>query len=115
MLNELISLKADRYIDCAFCPHIGLDSSRLKLLVEQQGLAYISPADLYEKVIDFVKRSKRLICSAMHGAILTEALRVPLYPATTSPEILHFKWQNWFQSIALVKELHPLPTIWPHG
>lgn len=114
LLSELIPTTSQRDTMAAFMPHIGIDSARLRHLTEVSGIRYISPASDPTTVINAVNRSDRLITSAMHGAILADALRVPWYCVSTSPEILRFKWQDWFLSVNLDAELHRLPTIWPH-
>lgn len=114
LLNELTTIGTNRNMNCGFMPHIGIDSPRLKETVEECGILYISPGDEPAKVIEEVNRCERLICSAMHGAILADALRVPWYPVSTSNEILPFKWQDWLSSMQIEKELHQLITIWPH-
>lgn len=113
LISELVPTITDRDCRCAFMPHVELDSPRLQKLVESCDIRYISPKDDPESVISSVNRSGRLITSAMHGAILADALRVPWYPVSNSPNILTFKWLDWFQSMNIKANLHRIPTIWP--
>jgi succinoglycan biosynthesis protein ExoV len=47
----------------------------------------------------------------MHGAILSDTLRVPWVPVVTSSKILDLKWHDWTRSLGLKYEPHMLtPT-----
>lgn len=97
---------------CGFIPHVGIDSERIKLLVEDCGLKYISPKINPIDFINEVATCQRVICSAMHGAILADSLRIPWFPVSTSNEILYFKWNDWALSLDMSLSLKKLPTIW---
>lgn len=113
LINELVDVGVDRGEVVAFMPHHGVDSPRLRKIITDMGLLYISPEDDYLDVIETVNKCGRMICSAMHGAILAEALRIPWCPISTSSEILEFKWNDWFQSMELDLALISTPSIWP--
>ncbi|WP_019558814.1 polysaccharide pyruvyl transferase family protein [Thioalkalivibrio sp. ALE12] len=103
---------AKKDIDCAFMPHHTLCSERMQRLCEQAGLHFIHPEAPCEKVIDQIARSHRLVCSAMHGAIAAEALRVPWLPVTTNRQMLLSKWDDWAASVDTSIRFHNLPVIW---
>lgn len=113
LINELVKIDSVKKHNCSFIPHVGIDSPRLRDHVEEAGIFYISPAGEPMDVIDEAKKSERIICSAMHGAILAEALRIPWYPVSNSTKILQFKWSDWLQSMEIKANIQSIPTIWP--
>ncbi|WP_018873491.1 polysaccharide pyruvyl transferase family protein [Thioalkalivibrio sp. ALJ16] len=112
LLNRTEDLNRTKDIDCAFMPHHGLCHDRMKALCENAGVHFIHPEAPCESVIDQIGRSHKLICSAMHGAIAAEALRVPWLPVITSPEIVPEKWQDWAATLEIELRFRKLPTIW---
>lgn len=112
LLNRTEDLNRKKDIDCAFMPHHGLCHERMKVLSEIAGVHFIHPEAPCESVLDQIGRSRKLICSAMHGAIAAEALRVPWLPVITSPEIVPEKWQDWAASLEIEVSFRKLPTIW---
>ena len=112
LLHRTEDLNRKKDIDCAFMPHHGLCHDRMKQLCEQAGVHFIHPEAPCEAVIDQIGRSRKLICSAMHGAIAAEALRVPWLPVITSTEIVPDKWRDWATSLEIEVSFRKLPTIW---
>ena len=54
-----------------------------------------------ERVIDEIQRSEVVISEAMHGAILSDTLRVPWIPVRFHGHINRFKWTDWCASVGL--------------
>lgn len=102
----------EKDIDCAFMPHHALFSDRMQTLCEQAGVHFIRPEAPCEQVLDQIARSRRLVCSAMHGAIAAEALRVPWLPVTTNRQMLLSKWDDWAASMETTVRFQSLPVIW---
>lgn len=97
----------------SFMPHIGIDSERYRRFIEEViGWHYISPSDEEDKILKEIVASSKLITSAMHGAIIADSYRVPWLAVNTSPEILPFKWQDWFSSLNIDAHLTQLPAYW---
>lgn len=97
----------------SFMPHVNIDSPRYRDFIHSLGWHYISPSDEESVVLADIAATEKLITSAMHGAILADAYRTPWLPISTSPEILNFKWQDWFSSVDITAELDVMPPIWP--
>lgn len=112
LVHRTEDLNRPKDIRCAFMPHHGIHSERLRKLCEEAGVHYLSPEDPCEVVLDEIGRSEKLICSAMHGAIVAEAMRVPWFPVITHHQILLSKWEDWAASMETELELGRLPTIW---
>ena len=113
LLHRTENLNRRKDVSCAFMPHHSIRSQCIQRLCEEAGVHYIDPVAPYEFVIDEILRSERLICSAMHGAIAAEALRVPWLPVVTHFKILRSKWDDWAASMEAVMNFKELPTIWP--
>jgi succinoglycan biosynthesis protein ExoV len=98
---------------CSFMPHVDFASERLEVICTNVGINYISPAWEQDTVIKQVGQSEKLITSAMHGAILADALRVPWTPVTAAGDVIPFKWHDWCQSLKLNYEPTQMVTIYP--
>jgi hypothetical protein len=59
------------------------------------GLHYIDPCAEVEQVLDDILRSDLVVTEAMHGAIVSDALRVPWVPARPLQTAHRWKWQDW--------------------
>lgn len=97
----------------SFMPHVNIDSEKYKSFITQLGWNYISPSGDEMSVLSEIASSERLITSTMHGAIISDSYRTPWLPVSTSPEILLFKWKDWFSSLDLDIRLTELPPMWP--
>lgn len=112
LLNRIMDPGVKKDIACSFMPHHSFDSPRFRAVCEEAGINYISPELPCEEVLAQLLRSEKLICSAMHGAIAAEALRIPWLPVTHEG-ILESKWHDWAASLELNVEFVRLPAIYP--
>ena len=113
LISKLRPRDKKRNIGISFMPHIGIDSPRSRRLIESIGWNYISPSDDEHCILDSIASSEKLVTSAMHGAIIADSYRTPWLPINTSPEILPFKWRDWFSSLNIDAELQTVPAYWP--
>lgn len=96
-----------------FMPHI--KSERLydwRAVAQSVGLAYVSPSDPLETVIDRIAACRMLLTEALHGAIVAEACRIPWTPVTSNDAILDFKWRDFTASIGLEYHPHVVPELY---
>lgn len=80
------------------------------------GVRYIDPTADAEAVLRDVAASEVVVAEAMHGAVVSDALRVPWIPVRGYAHILAFKWHDWCRSIDLryaPAGLGPLPLYGP--
>ncbi|MDG2528267.1 polysaccharide pyruvyl transferase family protein [Caulobacter endophyticus] len=97
----------ERGARAAYIPHISSaltgDWAKVCQLAD---LDYIDPRWSVERVISAIQRADVVITEAMHGAILSDTLRVPWVPVVTSQKILDLKWHDWTRSLDLVYAPH---------
>lgn len=100
-----------------FLPHYSTlrRTSQLPRLCDAVGLRFINPTSSVEEVLDALQDCEHVICEAMHGAILSDALRIPWtritieVPFYESDSVNEFKWNDWMLSIGTVVEAVRLP------
>ncbi len=68
---------------------------------ESSGLHYISAEWDVERVLREISRCEVVLCEAMHGAIVADALRVPWVPVACYDFISEFKWRDWLSTVDL--------------
>lgn len=96
-----------------FIPHESIHSASLEALFANTSIIYINPCLPYKDVFNLISSCEKLVCSAMHGAIIADSYRVPWLPVITSNEILQFKWQDWCLSMGINYNPKILPTVYP--
>lgn len=103
LLPEVLNSSAPpiRY-DASFMPHHA--SKKLgdwRGICEQAGVHYLDPAQDIPSLVNEMRASRRVICEAMHGAIVADAYRIPWVPVVCYDHILPFKWVDWCRSLSL--------------
>jgi succinoglycan biosynthesis protein ExoV len=83
----------------SYMPHISQVSLGWSSVCEKNGINYIDPRWDTETILTLITQTEVLLCEAMHGSIVADALRVPWIPIVSNPKILKFKWEDWCQSI----------------
>lgn len=95
-----------------FMPHhSSIEFFDWKHACEELGLIYISPQLPLLQILEDLKGCNRIICEAMHGAIVADALRIPWCAVSYSPSFLKFKWDDWASVLDIDAVIHPLPFI----
>ena len=85
----------------SYIPHYELAGKGWENVCKELGFGYIDPRWTVEEVLSAISKTEVLLCEAMHGAIVADALRVPWIPVATNSTILSFKWQDWCSSIGV--------------
>ena len=70
-------------------------------ICERVGLHYIDPRGEARSVIREIAQSETVIAESMHGAILSDAFRVPWVAVSTSRSINSFKWNDWARTVGV--------------
>lgn len=115
LLRNLIQPAANKKYDISFIPHVSNDNHGWRDVCKRAGIHYITPDDEVTNVIDQINKSKKIICEAMHGAIVADTFRVPWSPVVTTEDILSFKWRDWCGSMEMEYKPRQLPPVWGHG
>jgi succinoglycan biosynthesis protein ExoV len=72
------------------------------------GVALIDPRDDPGAILDAIGHSRLLLCEAMHGAIVADAMRVPWVALRPLMALHRPKWDDWADTLALRVRFHPL-------
>lgn len=95
----------------SYMPHwesaeIGLWKDACELV----GINYIDPCADVDFVLDEIMSSEVVITEAMHGAIVSDALRVPWIAAQPIHAQHRAKWEDWASALDLKIRPEPIPT-----
>jgi succinoglycan biosynthesis protein ExoV len=86
----------------AFMPHYkSLERGNWALACEMAGIRFIDPRKPVEQVLAEIDRSEAVITEAMHGAIVSDAIRVPWIPVYPFDRVHHMKWLDWADALDL--------------
>lgn len=99
--------------EIVFMPHVDLAEATGKAwrhACDDAGVAFMSPAEPRERLIAALAQARLIITSAMHGAIIADALRTP-WLAVASPEINTDKWQDWGSALDMTITFTELPSF----
>lgn len=77
-----------------------------EVICRELGFCYISCHWDVERILFEMSRCETMICEAMHGAIVADAMRIPWIPVCCNNDILAFKWRDWLSSL----DMPYLPT-----
>lgn len=101
----------------AYVPHWSHASFGWKEVCERCGVKFIDPRCEVEVVLDGIRKSSLVICEAMHGAIVADALGIPWLAVRSSDSISTLKWRDWTLAIEVELQMHRLPALWgvPHS
>jgi succinoglycan biosynthesis protein ExoV len=102
LIRKLIDLSpVGKKYKFSYMPHHNSLDCEWQDICEQLGFGYISPAEKREDIFTKIRQTEVMICEAMHGAIVSDALRTPWIPVTNHRSILSLKWQDWCASMQL--------------
>ncbi|QDZ39124.1 polysaccharide pyruvyl transferase family protein [Euhalothece natronophila Z-M001] len=98
----------------AFMPHISsAQLSPWQNICNSIGFTYIDPRESPIEIINKINLAEVLVTDALHGAIVSDALRTPWIPVKTLECILDFKWVDHCSSIGFNYQPIDLPSLWP--
>lgn len=113
LIRKLIDLNlVPKKYKFSYMPHYNFAGDGWQRVCDRLGFGYISPAWEIEDILTRIRQTEVLICEAMHGAIVADALRVPWIPVKTHPSIMPLKWQDWSASMELEYQPHSLGYLY---
>ena len=93
-------------IRCSFIPHWeSISRGNWQLACDLAGIHFIDPCLPAETVMDRIEASEMVITEAMHGAIVSDALRVPWVSMLPIHATHRWKWYDWAGALDL--EIRP--------
>lgn len=110
LLRSLVNFTAPRKrYKFSYMPHwesaeIGLWKDACQLV----GINYIDPCGEVDFVLDEILASEVVITEAMHGAIVSDALRVPWIAAQPIHAAHRAKWEDWASALDLKIRFEPI-------
>ncbi|AZA46248.1 hypothetical protein EB840_25425 [Klebsiella quasipneumoniae] len=94
--NEYFTNDPTKEKSIIFIPHHeSLDDFDWEKVCNEIGIEFVDPRNTSKHVASRIKNAKLVLAEAMHGAIFSDALRVPWVPIVTNHRINTFKWLDW--------------------
>lgn len=100
LLRSCIKHQVKKRHEVSFMPHWGSTfEGNWELACKLASINYIDPCAPVEIVLDNILASDLVITEAMHGAIVSDALRVPWIPIQPLSNIHSMKWFDWASAL----------------
>ncbi len=102
LLRSCVKQTAEKRFKISFMPHYQTTfEGNWKAACAYAGINYIDPSDSVEDVLDQIQASELVLTEAMHGAIVSDALRVPWIPIKPIQNNHRTKWFDWASALDL--------------
>ncbi len=110
LLRTIVDYKNRKPEVISFIPHWeSLERGNWEGVCKIAGINLIDPRRPVEEVINELLRSKLVICEAMHGAIVSDAFRIPWIPIIPLDYIHRDKWYDWAEALSIDLKPQNLP------
>lgn len=97
-------------IKAAFMPHFdSLGRGNWAEVCKHAGITYIDPTAAVEDIIATIRGARVVVTEAMHGAIVSDALRTPWVAMRPIAQAHRAKWQDWAEALDISLRPHELP------
>lgn len=98
-------------VGAAFMPHVdSIKRGDWEAVCRLAGLTYLDPRAPVEALIPLIRGASVVVTEAMHGAIVSDALRTPWIAITPIHPDHRAKWYDWSESLGIGLRAHQLPT-----
>lgn len=74
-------------------------------------VAYLDPRAEPSELLADIAAAEYLVCEAMHGAVVADALRVPWIPVICGWQVNAFKWLDWCRSVGVPYAPSHVPVV----
>ena len=99
-----------------FIPHhVSAMRADWRRVAESAGMSYVDPASGPIHVVHAIRRARLVVTSAMHGAIIADAFRVPWIRVREYAHLNDFKWHDWGDSLNVDVTAQVLPELHDHS
>lgn len=97
--------------DIGFMPHFeSIDRGVWAQAAAMTGITLIDPRDPPASILARMASCRLILCEALHGAIVADALRIPWVPLRPLVPIHRPKWQDWSAGMGLRLRFAHIPT-----
>lgn len=101
------------HVRYSYMPHVrSVEIGLWKDVCDDLGIRMIDPRQDVDRTIADILGSEIVLTEAMHGAIVSDALRVPWIPVRSYDYINRFKWNDWCRSVQVSYQPEKLPALW---
>jgi succinoglycan biosynthesis protein ExoV len=95
-----------------FIPHhVSALRADWRTVARSASMQYVDPGSGALAVVNAIRAAKLVVTSAMHGAILADAFRVPWIRVREYSHLNEFKWQDWGDSLGVDVTGNVLPSL----
>jgi succinoglycan biosynthesis protein ExoV len=91
--------------------HVSALLADWRAVAKAAGMLYVDPASGVMRVVHAIRNARLVVTSAMHGAILADAFRVPWIRVKAYQHLNDFKWQDWGDSVGVDTTATVLPEL----
>lgn len=89
-------------IDVAFMPHYeSVERGNWRRVCDLAGVHFIDPTRPTNEILAKIRGARMVITEAMHGAIVSDALRTPWIGVRTMHHVHRSKWYDWASSLRI--------------
>jgi len=112
LLRNIQLPPVEKKIDIGFIPHHGSEQYvDWQLICDQLGIKFISPKQPVETFLTQLRSCRKIVAEAMHGAIASDAMRIPWIAVKFSPLFSEEKWCDFTESMEIELKFHQLTFI----
>lgn len=87
-------------IKVGFMPHYqSIERGNWKVVCDLAGITFLDPTDPPDRLISQIRGADLVIAEAMHGAIVSDALRTPWVAVKSMDHIHRLKWHDWADAL----------------
>lgn len=114
LLPKIIKVDKPKKHKFSYMPHTGslVYFPKWKELLSKIDINLIDPSGDVPFIIDEINQTETMLTEAMHGAIISDAYRVPWIPVKSNITINKFKWTDYCESVNLKFEPNMVKTLY---
>lgn len=112
LLRNIQLAPVEKKIDIGFIPHHGSEQYvDWQLVCDQLGIQFISAKQPVETFLVQLRSCRKIVTEAMHGAIASDAMRIPWIAVKFSPLFSEEKWYDFTECMEIELKFHKLTFI----